>query len=139
MNRIIALAAAALVAAPSLAAPQLALAGDYDDYGRGDICAQRRDEAATRGSVLGGILGGIFGASVAGRHDRVAGAVIGGTAGAVAGHEIGKHSVRCLNYPARVGYHRNNCRWVEERRHGEDQEFEVCRDRDGVWRPSGRA
>lgn len=137
-NVIACLAAAFLGAAPTLVAPQLAWADD--GYGNsGDICRQEKADAGKKGTIAGAILGGIFGSAVAGRHNRVAGAVIGGTAGAVAGNAIARHSVRCMSYPGRVGYHRSNCRWVSERRDDGDHEFEICRDRDGVWRPSGRA
>jgi hypothetical protein len=46
--------------------------------------------------------------------------------------------LRCTAYPAGNKYHRSNCRWVEEDYQGHVDGFEVCRDRDGVWRPSGR-
>ena len=87
--------------------------------------------------MVGAILGGVLGAGVAGPHNRAAGAVVGGTAGAVAGHEIGKNSVKCLSYPHRFRYHRSNCRWVQDPDQ-DGHQFEVCRDSDGVWRPSGR-
>jgi hypothetical protein len=71
--------------------------------------------------------------------------VLGAGVGALAGHQIGKSSVRCVAPPPRVQarYDRNraaynNCRWVQEYYGGRDHDFEVCRDRDGVWRPSGR-
>ena len=70
------------------------------------------------------------------------GAILGGIVGAVAGHEIAKRNVQCGSYPKRVArnsYQRSNCRWVQERYEGRNQSFEVCRGRDGVWRPSGRA
>ena len=139
MKTIVTLAGAALIAASSGAAPTIASAQPYPDYGRGDICHHERQAAATRGSVVGAILGGVFGASVAGRHDRAAGAIIGGSVGAVAGHAIGGHSVACEEYPRRISWHRDNCHWVREFYDGADHEFEVCRDTDGVWRPSGRS
>jgi hypothetical protein len=143
MKTVITLLAAAALIAPSLAAPQIALAqpaGDYGrDYGRGDVCRREKAESGTRGAFLGGLLGGIFGSAVAGRGNRVAGAVIGGTAGAAIGNAAGRHSVECVQYPARIGYHEGNCRWVTENYDGERHEFEICRGPDGVWRPSGRA
>ena len=51
----------------------------------------------------------------------------------------GVHTVVCLGYPSRVADHQPNCHWVREVQDGKPQDFELCRDRDGVWRPSGRA
>ena len=56
-----------------------------------------------------------------------------------AGHAIGASSVTCLPYPPRVVAHEANCRWVAEDVGGAAHDFEVCKDRDGVWRPSGRS
>jgi hypothetical protein len=60
-------------------------------------------------------------------------------AGAAAGPAIGASSVTCLPYPPRVVAHESNCRWVTQDLGGAPQGFEVCKDRDGVWRPSGRS
>lgn len=142
MKSLIAISGAALIAATSLAAPQVAAAQPYEgpdrDFGRGELCHRERQEAATNASIFGAILGGLFGAGVAGHHDRLAGAVIGGGAGALAGHAIGAHSVSCVDYPRRISWHRDNCHWVREFYDQRYHEFEVCRDADGVWRPSGR-
>jgi hypothetical protein len=51
----------------------------------------------------------------------------------------GQHKVACQNYPSRVADHRANCHWVRETYDGADHDFELCKDSDGVWRPSGRA
>lgn len=51
----------------------------------------------------------------------------------------GQGSVTCLAYPPRVETHQHNCRWVEDAYGGAAHQFEVCRDPDGVWRPSGRS
>ncbi|HVN00655.1 MAG TPA: hypothetical protein VMT68_10615 [Caulobacteraceae bacterium] len=128
--------AAALAAA---AAPTLAAAQPPGDYWQGDVCHWQRHAAARRGSFLGALFGGIFGAAVAGRGSRAAGAAIGGTAGAAIGHAVGRDSVQCEPYPPRFSYHEDNCRWVSEYYGDGRHEFEVCRDRDGVWRPSGRS
>ncbi len=47
--------------------------------------------------------------------------------------------VKCLAYPPRVETHQHNCRWVEDAYGDAAHQFEVCRDPDGVWRPSGRS
>jgi hypothetical protein len=139
MKSPLALATAIAFAAPGLAIPQFAAAQDYRSYGSVDPCHAAQRQAANNGTVTGGILGAVVGSAVAGRGSRLGGAVVGGAVGAVAGHAVGKSSVRCAAYPRRISYHRPNCRWVEEYYGGRDHSFEVCRDRDGVWRPSGRA
>jgi len=48
------------------------------------------------------------------------------------------HRVRCLGYPGRFSYHKDNCRWIDDVSAGGDHQFEVCHDPDGAWRPSGR-
>jgi len=134
MRKYIALAGAAILAA----APMASYAQPYGDgwrpepaYGYDPRRAEKA-EAAHNGAVTGGVLGAIAGAAVAGRGSRVGGALIGGTVGAVAGHEIARSSVKCQGYP--IGYHRHpHCRWIDDRGH----QFEVCRGRDGVWRPWG--
>ena len=50
----------------------------------------------------------------------------------------GPRAVRCEAYPRGITYHRDNCRWVQEYYSGEYHHFELCQDRGGVWRPSGR-
>lgn len=134
-----AIAIAWLTAVSSLSVPTVTLAQPSGDYGNsGDICRSQKDQAGSQGTVAGAILGGIFGAAISGRHNRAGGAIVGGTAGAIIGNSAGRHSVQCRDYPHRYGYHRSSCRWVAERYDDADHEFEVCRDRDGVWRPSGR-
>lgn len=132
-NAIIAIAAAAIVGAPMLATPDFADAARPRSYGTGDICAHDQRVAANRGTAIGAVVGGIIGNRVAGRGNRTAGTVIGAGVGAVAGHEIGRQSVRCIDRPRRVTY-RENCQWVED----QEGQFEVCKDRNGEWRPSGR-
>jgi len=141
MNRCLALIAAASIAAPALAAPHIAAAQSYRDYGASDPCREEQRAAAKRGTVIGGLGGALAGSAVAGRGDRTEGAIIGGAIGAVAGHEIARKRVSCTSYPKRIRqteYSRSKCHWVQESRDGRMDGFEVCRGRDGVWRPSGR-
>jgi len=49
------------------------------------------------------------------------------------------HPIQCLPYPARVKAHADPCQWVSDFYDGAAHEFEVCREADGVWRPSGRS
>ena len=135
MKALIALASAAAITVPAFAAPQVAFAQSARSYGSGDICAAQRATASTKGLVAGGLIGAFVGSQMAGRGARTEGSVIGGVAGAALGHHIGKSSVRCIGYPDRIASHQSNCRWVQEY----TQTFEVCRGRDGVWRPSGRS
>ncbi len=130
---------AAAIAATLIASPLPSLAQPPGAYWRGDVCHQQKAAAAHRGTFLGALFGGIFGSAVAGRGNRAAGAVIGGSAGAAIGHAAGANSVECLPYPPRVETHEGRCRWVSEDYDGGPREFEVCRDPDGVWRPSGRS
>lgn len=139
MKSVLALSLAAACALSTLAVPQYAAAVDRD-YGRGDICAAKQKEATTTGTIAGGALGALAGAAIAGKHDRTAGAIVGGLVGAGVGHQVGKHYIKCVDYPTGVNrnrYSRNNCHWIQEE--GRDRGLEVCRSKDGVWRPSGRA
>lgn len=127
-----ALMVAALAAQPMVFATS-AQARD-SDYGRGDPCASAKHKNAKTGTLAGGVIGALAGSAVAGKGDRGKGAVIGGALGAVAGHQIGLHNYNCTAYPRRVAA-RGNCHWIQE----DGRDFEICRSRDGVWRPSGRA
>jgi hypothetical protein len=51
----------------------------------------------------------------------------------------GAHPIECLPYPPRIQAHANPCHWVSDFYDGAAHEFEVCREGDGVWRPSGRS
>ena len=133
------LTAKALIVAVLVGAPVSAIAQPPGAYWRGDVCQQEKAASAHRGTFLGALFGGILGAAVAGRGNRAAGAAIGGTAGAVTGHAVGASSVECIPYPLRVQAHRSDCHWVNEFNDGAQHQFEVCRDTDGVWRPSGRS
>lgn len=142
MKRILVLSAAASLAVTTLAAPQLAAAQSARSYGSGDLCRQEQRRQANTGTVVGGVAGALLGGAVAGDGNKTEGALLGGAVGAVAGHQIAKNRVKCAGYPERVarsGWQRNNCRWVTEYYGGRNHGFEVCRGRDGVWRPSGRA
>jgi hypothetical protein len=75
---------------------------------------------------------------VAGDGAKTEGAVLGGIVGAVAGNQIAKKNFRCSSYPKRISHRRDNCRWVQEYYRGGWHGFEVCRNRNGEWRPSGR-
>jgi hypothetical protein len=140
MKLTISLAAVLSLAVASVGAPKLAGAQEYHAYGSHDPCSQAKGHAATNGTVTGGLLGAVVGGAVAGggSGSRLGGALIGGTVGAVAGHEIGKNSVRCVSYPPHHQPHKN-CHWVQQYYDGRNHDFEVCRDADGVWRPSGRS
>ena len=138
MKTILALVSAAAIAAPLAAVPQYASAQSASAYGSGDVCAAQRRSAGNKGTVVGGLLGAVIGSQVAAKGVRTEGAVLGGAVGAVAGHAIAKRNVRCTTYPSRIASHRSNCKWVQETYGGRAHNFELCRGRDGVWRPSGR-
>lgn len=130
-NFAMALAAAALVTTPMVVVPTAASA---QDYGRGDPCNAAKHKSAKTGTIAGGVVGALAGSAIAGKGDRTKGALIGGAVGAAAGHQIGLHNYRCAAYPRRV-HARSGCHWIVEN----GRSFEICRNRDGVWRPSGRA
>jgi len=134
-----ALICAAALAVNLIASSLPAAAQPPDAAWNGDLCHQERAGAAHRGTFLGALFGGIFGSAIAGRHNRAAGAVIGGTAGAVIGHAGGAASVQCQPYPPRIEAHGGACHWVSEYYDDAAHAFEVCQDPDGVWRPSGRS
>jgi uncharacterized protein YcfJ len=132
------LAAAITISALLLLAAAPAIAQPPGASWNGDVCHEQKQAAAAHGTFLGAIFGGIFGAAIA-PHDRAAGAVVGGTAGAVTGHVAGADSIQCLPYPPRVEAHEAACQWVSDSYDGAPHEFEVCKEPDGVWRPSGRS
>ncbi len=138
MRTILSLTAALAIAAPAFAVPSLASAQSSRYYGRGDVCKYERSQAGNRGTIAGGLIGGTLGAAVAGKGAKTEGAVLGGVVGAVAGNQIAKKNFRCASYPKRITYRRDNCRWVQEYYGGRWHGFEVCRNRNGEWRPSGR-
>lgn len=138
MRTILSLTAALAVAAPAFTVPVVAEAQSSRSYGRGDVCSYQRKQAGNRGTIAGGLVGGTLGAAVAGDGAKTEGAVLGGLVGAVAGNQIAKKNFRCASYPKRISYRRDNCRWVQEYYGGRWHGFEVCRNRSGEWRPSGR-
>jgi uncharacterized protein YcfJ len=139
MRTILTLTAAIVIAAPAFVVPTYADAQSSRSYGRGDVCAQQRRSAGNRGAVTGALIGGALGAAVGAKGNKTEGALLGGTVGAVAGNQIAKRNFRCGSYPRRVSARRGNCKWVQEHYGGRWHGFEVCRGRDGHWRPSGRA
>ena len=141
MKSALALTLAAACAISTLAVPQYAAAVERD-YGSGDICVAKKKEATTTGTIAGGALGALAGAAIAGKKDRTAGAIVGGLLGAGVGHQVGKHYIKCSTYPSRIAqtsYSKKNCQWITETYDGSDHDLEICRAKDGVWRPSGRS
>jgi uncharacterized protein YcfJ len=133
MRKSIVVAVAAVLALQPLAMPTLAVAKD-NGYGSSDPCNEAKHKSADKGTATGAVVGALAGAAIAGQGDRAKGAVVGGALGAVAGHQIGLHNYKCATYPKRVSA-RSGCHWIVE----DGRSFEICRGRDGVWRPSGRA
>lgn len=147
MQRALAFAAAgmmALTVPATVALPGVASAQSYDP------CREQTRQQANKGTIVGGLVGALAGGGVAAKGAKTEGALLGGAVGAVAGHEIGKRNAKCDRYrPApRAAYRNNNvqrnnyaassnCRWVKDTYNGRIQSFQVCRDRDGVWRPRG--
>lgn len=130
MRKAFALTVATVSAITSLSIPTLASAQAWRD----DPCYYDRHAAARNGTIAGGVIGALVGSAVAGRGNHTAGALIGGGVGAVAGHQIGAHSVQCSAYPAGYSHHRG-CHWMSDRYDGRVRSYEVCRGRDGYWRP----
>lgn len=149
MKKALAFTAAVAVAASTLVVPSFAAA-----QSRYDNCRDQQRRSANTGTVVGGVAGALLGSGVASRGVKTEGALLGGAVGAVAGHQIGKNNAKCGPTPRRAAvrerdyqrsnYQRNayaqgsNCRWVDEYYDGRNHRFEVCRGRDGAWRPSGR-
>ena len=147
MQRALAFAAAgmmALTVPATVALPGVASAQSYDP------CREQVRQQANKGTIVGGLVGALAGGGVAAKGAKTEGALLGGAVGAVAGHEIGKRNAKCDRYrPAPRATYRNNnvqrsnyaassnCRWVKDTYNGRTQSFQVCRDRDGVWRPRG--
>lgn len=138
MRTILSLTAAAAILAPAFMVPTFAEAQTTRAYGRGDVCSYKRQKAKTKGTVTGALIGGALGAAVASKGVRTEGAVLGGTVGAIAGNQIARDNFHCSNYPRRVSARGGSCKWVQEYYGGRWHGFEVCRGRDGYWRPSGR-
>lgn len=142
MRTIPSLTAALAIVASAFAvqtfAPSSAEAQSARAYGRGDVCAYKREQAKKKGAITGALIGGALGAAVGAKGNKTEGALLGGTVGAIAGNQIARDNFHCSNYPRRISARRQNCKWVQEYYGGRWHGFEVCRGRDGVWRPSGR-
>ena len=134
MRKSLLLAAAAASLLASSSAPAFA----YIQSFHSDPCREERHEAARNGTVAGGLIGALVGSQIAGRGSHTEGAIIGGTVGAVAGHQIGAHTVQCEAYPEGRREHRG-CHWVSDTYRGRTEAYEVCRGRDGNWRPMEHA
>jgi hypothetical protein len=126
--------AAAAMVVVSIAATPVFAQPPRGIYWTGDICRSARAHAANRGTAIGAVTGGAVGAAVGG---NATGAIVGAGAGALAGRAIGRSRVRCVDPPPRRS-RRHNCQWVQDNFNGRWHTFEVCRGRDGAWRPSGR-
>lgn len=135
--------ASALTALIAAAAPSgLRAEAPPQDFGRGDICAQKKQEAGAKGALIGALSGALLGRTVASKGHKTDGTLLGAAAGAGVGYGVGRLSITCIDYPPQVtqtDYSRRNCRWVQQSpQDGAPRQFEVCQNADGVWRPSGR-
>lgn len=141
MKRFLVLSMAAAIAAPAFVAPAPASAQSYES------CREQQRRSANKGTLVGGLGGALLGGTVAGNGAKTEGAVLGGVVGAVAGHQIAKKNAKCSYYPRRGARSSSapravsqnssrNCRIVQEYYGGRNHSYQVCRDRDGVWRPS---
>ena len=135
MKKTMAIAAAAAVALSGISIPAAASAQPRGVVYKADPCRAEKKQAGATGAVLGGIAGAVIGSQVAGRGARTEGAVIGGVGGAVVGNQIGRHSVKCVGYPRGRHASRSGCRWINDRYQGRNYSYEICRGRDGYWRP----
>jgi hypothetical protein len=138
---ITAVAAIALLAAGTPSAVR-AQAAAVQDFGRGDVCQQQKQDAGTKGALIGSLGGALLGRTIAGKGHKTAGTLLGAAAGAGVGYGVGRGSVTCIDYPPQVtqtDYSRDHCRWVQQSpQEGQVRQFEVCQNSDGVWRASGR-
>ena len=133
MKRYLNLMAAAAMTVVGLAATPVVAQPPSGVFWTGDICRAAQAHEARRGRRTGALVGGTIGAAAGGG----GGALVGGTIGAVAGNAIGRSQVRCVAPPPHHS-HRHNCQWVQDQVNGRWQTFEVCRNSNGEWRPSGR-
>jgi hypothetical protein len=136
-----AVAAIALLTAGTPSAVH-AQAAAVQDFGRGDVCQQQKQDAGTKGALIGSLGGALLGRTIAGKGHKTAGTLLGAAAGAGVGYGVGRGSVTCIDYPPQVtqtDYSRDHCRWVQQSpQEGQARQFEVCQNSDGVWRASGR-
>jgi hypothetical protein len=112
------------------------------DFGRGDVCQKQKQDAGTKGALIGGLGGALLGRTLAGKGNKTTGTLLGAAAGGGIGYGVGRGSVTCIDYPPQVtqtDYSRDHCRWVQQSpKEGQVRQFEVCQNSDGVWRASGR-
>src|SRR3989338_9280810 len=105
MRTILTLTAIAAIAAPAFVVPTFvptpAEAQTARAYGRGDVCAYKRQQAKKKGTITGALIGGTLGAAVGAKGNKTEGAVLGGVVGAVAGNQIAKRNFKCAQYPRR--------------------------------------
>ena len=134
MRRAITLAATIATVLGGAVVPVLAPSTAAAQSWQEDPCQAQRHAAGRNGALAGGILGAIFGSQAAGRGSRTTGTLLGAGAGAMVGHQVGKSSVQCSAYPH--GYRQHaGCHWVTDYSGRQAQSYEVCRNRDGYWRP----
>ena len=142
MRPLIAAAAILALSAAAAPAPVTAQTAPLAEFGRGDICQQQKQEAGTKGALIGAVGGALLGRAIAGRGHKTDGTLLGAAAGAGVGYGVGRGSVTCIDYPPQItqtDYSRQNCRWVQQSpQDGKPRQFEVCQNADGVWRASGR-
>ena len=113
-NHLLAAGAAAALLVPSFAMAQTS-------------CEQQHHDRVV-GTVAGAGLGALIGGAVAGRHDRGAGAVIGGLGGAVAGNQLSRPNADCAHA---YGYYDRSGAW-----HANGVERSAAQgyfDRNGAW------
>ena len=134
-KRCLNLFAAAAMAVPGVAATPALAQPPPGVYWSGDICHSAQAHEARKGTAIGAIAGGVLGAAVTkNRAARGADWWVDRRGGRPRDRQK-PGAVRRL--PAAL-LRRANCQWVREKYHGQWRQFEVCRDRDGYWRPSGR-
>jgi len=142
MRPLIAAAAILALSAAAAPAPVAAQTAPLAEFGRGDICQQQKQEAGTKGALIGAVGGALLARAIAGRGHKTDGTLLGAAAGAGVGYGVGRGSVTCIDYPPQItqtDYSRQNCRWVQQSpQDGKPRQFEVCQNTDGVWRASGR-
>ncbi len=79
------------LAAVAMTLPADAWAARHHTHHR--TCGARRRAHANNGTLIGGASGGVIGGAIT--HGSAVGIIGGAAAGAVAGHQVGKGTVRC--------------------------------------------
>ncbi len=95
-TKIIILSLAAAASTAAIALPTLASADCYD----------RKQNAQTKGAIVGAVAGAALGNTVAGRRDKGAGTVLGAVVGAAVGSNIARSNTHC--YYDNGGYYSGN-------------------------------